>query len=59
VETIFTKMEARRWQEEWEAYGARKRAATWKTPWKEQTLKHYDGLHKAEATALFLMRRKF
>jgi hypothetical protein len=32
------------------------RAATWRTPWSTPTIPMYEGLTKAEATALFLLR---
>jgi hypothetical protein len=44
------------WRKKWEARGEGMRAATWRTPWSTPTIPMYEGLTKAEATALFLLR---
>ena len=48
------------WQTRWERAKRRipgqHRATTWRAPWTQETRLLYDGLTKAEATALFLMR---
>ena len=44
------------WRLRWESTVGNRRAAVWKTPWKQDPRLLYVGLPKANATALFLMR---
>jgi hypothetical protein len=44
------------WKQRWEKAAQGKRASTWHTPWGMPTIPLYEGLNKAEATALFLLR---
>ena len=44
------------WRKRWEKEAYGRRASTWLTPWTVRTIPLYEGLTKAEATALFLLR---
>lgn len=44
------------WQAKWLNSGGRRGASTWKGHWKDKIIALYEGLTKAEATALFLLR---
>jgi hypothetical protein len=44
------------WRKKWKEALTGKRPTAWRTPWSKQPLTLYDGLTKAEATALFLLR---
>ena len=54
--TLLAKGAEIEWQQQWQAKARGKKATTWRTPWDTHTLPLYEGLSKAEATALFLMR---
>jgi hypothetical protein len=44
------------WRKKWKETSIGKRPTAWRTPWSAQPLTLYDGLTKAESTALFLLR---
>ena len=44
------------WKRRWQKTARGKKATTWKTPWKKETLELYSDLPKHQATALFLLR---
>jgi len=44
------------WAQQWNCKRARRRETTWVEPWMKRPKQLYDGLTKAQATALFLMR---
>ena len=44
------------WKQRWTRKSARQKATTWKSDWAQPVHQLYDGLHKHEATALFLLR---
>jgi hypothetical protein len=44
------------WKRRWQQAARNKRATTWNTPWKQNTLKLYSDQPKHQATALFLLR---
>jgi hypothetical protein len=44
------------WRQCWEKQASTQRASTWLTPWSTQMVPLYEGLTKAEATALVLLR---
>lgn len=44
------------WKKRWLKKASNKSATTWKTPWKQNTLKLYSDMPKHQATALFLLR---
>ncbi len=44
------------WRRRWTQAARNKKAATWKTPWKESAAALYSDLPKHQATALFLLR---
>jgi hypothetical protein len=46
----------KRWEKAIQKLPARRPAAVWRTPWKQDPRRLYAGLSKAEATALFLIR---
>lgn len=54
--TLITLWADLQWRKRWERTAQNRRASTWNTPWTAQTVPLYEGLTKAEATALFLLR---
>src|SRR5438477_8450364 len=54
--TLIAKWADLEWRRRWTAEARGKRASTWQTPWTTPMISLYEGLSKAEATALFLMR---
>jgi len=44
------------WQRRWRLQARNRKAATWKTPWTQSTLKLYSDMPKHQASALFLLR---
>ena len=54
--TLIAKWADQEWRRQWETKARGHRETTWQTPWNTPTIPLYEGLSKAESTALFLLR---
>jgi hypothetical protein len=54
--TLIAKWADLEWRRQWRQKSTNRTETTWKTPWTIPTISLYEGLSKAEATALFLLR---